>query len=134
MGSAVDSRRPAGSSSSYFESANRSKESIALDFGDAGDLRIARALVDRADIVVENYRSGALARHGLDAAAVASGTRAPSTSPSRDSGAEPEPSLPGYDFLVQAVGGLMSITGQPDGQPGAEPMKVGRRGRRPARR
>ena len=61
----------AGSSSSYFESANRSKQSIALDFGDADDLRIARALVDRADIVIENYRAGALERHGLDAAAVA---------------------------------------------------------------
>ncbi len=60
----------AGSSSSYFESANRSKQSIALDFGDDHDLGIARALVDRADVVIENYRSGALERHGLDAAAV----------------------------------------------------------------
>ena len=108
---------PAGSSSSYFESANRSKQSIALDFGDDGDLRIARALVDRADVVIENYRSGALARHGLDAAAVSE--RNPRvvyvsiTGFGSGAGAE----LPGYDFLLQAVGGLMSITGQPDGPP-----------------
>ncbi len=115
----------AGSSSSYFESANRSKESIALDFGDGGDLRIARALVDRADIVIENYRSGALERFGLDAASV--GQRNPrvvyASITGFGSGAGAE--LPGYDFLVQAVGGLMSITGQPDGQPGGEPLKVG---------
>jgi crotonobetainyl-CoA:carnitine CoA-transferase CaiB-like acyl-CoA transferase len=117
--------RTAGSSSSYFESANRTKESIALDFGDAGDLKIARALVDCADIVVENYRSGALERYGLDAAAV--GERNPRavyvsiTGFGSGVGAE----LPGYDFLVQAVGGLMSFTGHPDGQPGGEPMKVG---------
>lgn len=114
-----------GLSSSYFESANRSKESIALDFGDEGDLRIARALVGRADIVIENYRSGALERYGLDAAAV--GQRNPrvvyASITGFGSGAGAE--LPGYDFLVQAVGGLMSITGQPDGQPGGEPLKVG---------
>lgn len=115
----------AGSSSSYFESANRSKESIALDFGDEGDLRIARALVDRADIVIENYRSGALERYGLDATSV--GERNPrvvyASVTGFGSGAGAE--LPGYDFLVQAVGGLMSITGEPDGRPGGAPMKVG---------
>jgi crotonobetainyl-CoA:carnitine CoA-transferase CaiB-like acyl-CoA transferase len=107
----------AGSSSSYFESANRSKQSIALDFGDPADLAVARALVDRADIVIENYRSGALERHALDAAAVRE--RNPRvvyvsiTGFGSGAGAE----LPGYDFLVQAVGGLMSITGHPDGLP-----------------
>ncbi len=107
----------AGSSSSYFESANRSKQSIALDFGDPADLAIARALVDRADIVIENYRSGALERHALDAGAVLG--RNPRvvyvsiTGFGSSAGAE----LPGYDFLVQAVGGLMGITGQPDGVP-----------------
>ncbi|MEO5919515.1 MAG: CoA transferase [Pseudolysinimonas sp.] len=111
----------AGSSSSYFESANRSKESIALDFAEESDLAIARALVDRADIVIENSRSGALERYGLDAAVVR--RRNPGavyvsiTGFGSGAGAE----LPGYDFLVQAVGGLMSITGEPDG----EPMKVG---------
>jgi crotonobetainyl-CoA:carnitine CoA-transferase CaiB-like acyl-CoA transferase len=115
----------AGSSSSYFESANRSKESIALDFGDDDDLRIARALVDRADIVIENYRSGALARYGLDAAAVAGRNPRVVYASITGFGSGAGADLPGYDFLVQAVGGLMSITGEPDGQPGAEPMKVG---------
>ena len=60
----------AGSSSAYFEAANRSKQSIALDFGDEDDLALARTLVDRADVVIENYRAGALARFGLDATTV----------------------------------------------------------------
>ena len=60
----------AGSSSSYFESANRSQESVALDFTDAADLAVAHALTGRADVVVENYRTGSLERFGLDAASV----------------------------------------------------------------
>ncbi|BDV32237.1 CaiB/BaiF CoA transferase family protein [Microbacterium terricola] len=110
-----------GSSSSYFESANRSKQSIALDFADADDLAVAHRLVARADVVIENYRAGALARFGLDEATVREGNpRVVYTSISGfGSGAGAD--LPGYDFLVQAVGGLMSITGDPDG----EPQKVG---------
>ncbi len=111
----------AGSSSSYFESANRSKQSIALDFGDAEDLRAAVALVDRADVVIENYRSDALARHGLDAAAVRERNPRVVYVSITGFGSGPGAALPGYDFLLQAVGGLMSITGHPDG----EPTKVG---------
>jgi crotonobetainyl-CoA:carnitine CoA-transferase CaiB-like acyl-CoA transferase len=112
---------PVGSSSSYFESANRTKQSIALDFGDAGDLRIARALVDRADIVIENYRAGALERFGLDAASVAERNPRAVYVSITGFGSGAGADLPGYDFLVQAVGGLMSFTGEPDG----DPMKVG---------
>jgi crotonobetainyl-CoA:carnitine CoA-transferase CaiB-like acyl-CoA transferase len=115
----------AGSSSSYFESANRSKASIALDFTDHDDLRVAHALIDRADIVIENYKSGALERHGLDAAAVAERNPRVVYASITGFGSGAGADLPGYDFLVQAVGGLMSITGQPDGHPGGEPMKVG---------
>ncbi len=111
----------AGSSSSYFESANRSKQSIALDFGKADDLRIARALVDRADVVIENYRSGALERHGLDAATVSEQNPRVVYVSITGFGSGAGAALPGYDFLVQAVGGLMSFTGQP----GGEPTKVG---------
>ena len=111
----------AGSSSSYFESANRSKESIALDFSDPADSELARRLTDRADIVVENYRAGSLAKFGLDAQSVrARNPRAIYVSIS-GFGTGEGAGLPGYDFLVQAVGGLMSITGEPDGQP----VKVG---------
>jgi crotonobetainyl-CoA:carnitine CoA-transferase CaiB-like acyl-CoA transferase len=112
---------PVGSSSSYFESANRTKQSIALDFGDAGDLRVARALVDRADIVIENYRAGALERFGLDAASVAERNPRAVYVSITGFGSGAGADLPGYDFLVQAVGGLMSFTGEPDG----DPMKVG---------
>lgn len=111
----------AGSSSAYFESANRSKESIALDFGDAHDLRVAHNLVDRADIVVENYRVGALAKYGLDVHSVRARNPSVIYASVTGFGSNEGAHLPGYDFLVQAVGGLMSITGEPEGQP----VKVG---------
>lgn len=111
----------AGSSSAYFESANRSKESIALDFEDAGDLATAHALVDRADIVVQNYRAGALARFGLDAASVRARNPRAIYLSITGFGSGAGAALPGYDVLVQALGGLMSITGDPAG----EPTKVG---------
>ena len=112
----------AGSSSAYFEAANRSKQSIALDFGDAADLALAHALVDRADIVLENYRARGLERFGLDAASVlARNPRAVYCSITGFGSTGEGAAMPGYDFLVQALGGLMSITGDP----GGEPRKVG---------
>lgn len=111
----------AGSSSAYYESANRTKEAIALDFGDPDDLRRARALVDRADIVIENHKTGSLVKYGLDAAAVrARNPRVVYASITGFGSGKGADEL-GYDFLVQAVGGLMSITGDPEG----EPTKVG---------
>ncbi|MGV8895188.1 MAG: CaiB/BaiF CoA transferase family protein [Rhodoglobus sp.] len=111
----------AGSSSSYFESANRSKQSIALDFGSEADAALARELTDRADIVVENYRTGSLNRFGLDEASVrARNPRVIYASITGFGSGEGAGEL-GYDFLVQAVGGLMSITGEQEG----EPTKVG---------
>lgn len=114
----------AGSSSSYFESANRTKQSVALDFDDAGDLALARELADRADIVVENYRTGALARFGLDAASVRGRNPGVIYASITGFGSGAGAAEPGYDFLLQAVGGLMSITGQPD-EEGGRPTKVG---------
>jgi len=112
----------AGSSSAYFESANRSKQSIALDFAVADDLAVARALVDRADVVIENYRTGALERFGLDAASVlARNPRVVYCSITGFGSSGDGAAMPGYDFLVQALGGLMSITGDA----GGEPRKVG---------
>lgn len=112
----------AGSSSAYFEAANRTKESVALDFADPGDLALARALADRADVVVENYRTGALTRFGLDAASVLErNPRAVYCSITGFGSTGEGAAMPGYDFLVQAVGGLMSITGDA----GGEPRKVG---------
>jgi len=112
----------AGSSSAYFEAANRSKQSIALDFAQPDDLAVARTLVDRADVVLENYRTGSLARFGLDAASVlARNPRVVYCSITGFGSTGEGAAMPGYDFLVQALGGLMSITGDA----GGEPRKVG---------
>lgn len=110
----------AGSTSAYFTAANRSKLSLTLDLTSPADLVVAQTLARRADVMVENFRTGTLDRFGLDYASVA--TRNPGlvyasiTGFGSDKGA----SMPGYDFVVQAVGGLMSITGSPDA-----PQKVG---------
>ncbi|GAB3866497.1 CoA transferase [Nocardioides maradonensis] len=106
--------------SSYFESANRSKQSVELDLDDPADNALARELVRRADVVIENYRVGALDRRGLgydDVAATNPGVVYASIS---GFGSTEGRDLAGYDFLVQAVGGLMSITGEP-----GAPTKVG---------
>jgi crotonobetainyl-CoA:carnitine CoA-transferase CaiB-like acyl-CoA transferase len=109
------------SSSAYFECVNRSKRSIALDLTDPDDLGVARELAARADILVENHKSGALARFGLghdDVSAINPGVIYCSIT---GFGSRAGSAMPGYDFLVQAVGGLMSITGETSG----EPTKVG---------
>ncbi|MDA3625338.1 CoA transferase [Saccharopolyspora oryzae] len=104
-------------SSSYFESVNRGKRSIALDLADPQDRETALDLVRRADVLVENFKTGSLARHGLDqASARAINPRLIYTSIS-GFGSAGGADLPGYDFVVQALGGLMSITGDPDGPP-----------------
>ncbi|WP_344511296.1 CoA transferase [Dactylosporangium maewongense] len=105
--------------SAYFEAANRSKLSVELDLDDPRDLEVAVNLAAGADVVVENFRTGALDARGLGYDAVAE--RNPSVVYCSISGFGPDSSLPGYDFLVQAVGGLMSITGDPQ----ARPVKVG---------
>lgn len=107
--------------STYFGAVNRNKRSAVCDLGTAEGLAAARRLAETADVVVENFRPGVMERFGLDEAslrAVNPGLVYCSiTGFGRDAGA----GLPGYDLLVQAVGGLMSITGGPDG----EPSKVG---------
>lgn len=104
------------SSSAYFEAANRSKRSLAVDLTDPDDVAMVRTLATRADIVVENFRPGALVRYGLDYASVSAAN--PRTIYCSITGFGPRAAdLSGYDFLVQALGGLMSITGDPDGPP-----------------
>ena len=103
----------------YFDAANRSKLGITLDLADPGDAEAARELARRADILVENFRPGALARYGLDHASTLAAN--PGLVHCSISGFGSGSELPGYDFVVQAVGGLMSITGAP----GGEPQKAG---------
>ncbi|MFN8193425.1 MAG: CoA transferase [Nocardioidaceae bacterium] len=106
---------------SYFECVNRSKQSIALDLRDPTDLAVARELAARADVVVENFLTGTMDRLGLgyDELSAANPRLVFCSITGFGSGAGA--ALPGYDFVVQAVGGLMSITGAPDG----DPTKVG---------
>ncbi|WP_258342030.1 CaiB/BaiF CoA transferase family protein [Saccharopolyspora gregorii] len=103
--------------SAYFESVNRSKRSVVLDFDDEQDRDAARELVRRADVLVENFRPGVLARCGLDPDGARELNPALIYASVSGFGSGPGADLPGYDFVVQAVGGLMSITGAPDGPP-----------------
>jgi crotonobetainyl-CoA:carnitine CoA-transferase CaiB-like acyl-CoA transferase len=107
--------------STYYLAVNRNKRSLALDLGDEHGRRAARALAGRADVLVENFKAGSMDRFGLgyqDLARDNPGLVWCSISGfGRGAGA----ALPGYDFLVQAMSGLMSITGPADG----EPTKVG---------
>ncbi|WP_395358940.1 CaiB/BaiF CoA transferase family protein [Streptomyces sp. YH02] len=100
----------------YFLGVNRNKRSVALDLTDPDDLATARAIVGRADVLVENFRPGTMEKLGLgyeDVRATNPGLVYCSvTGFGTDAGAR----LPGYDLLVQAMGGLMSVTGEPDGQ------------------
>ena len=106
--------------SAYFESANRSKKSVELDLGDPSDLALAQELAARCDVVIENFKTGSLDRHGLGYAAVAARNPGVVYASVTGFGSAQGAELGGYDFLVQAVGGLMSITGPP-----GDPTKVG---------
>lgn len=108
-------------SSSYFESVNRSKYSVAFDLSDPRDRGAALELATRADVVVENFRPGSLSRFGLGYDSLSRVNPAVVYCSISGFGSGAGADKPGYDFLVQAVGGLMSITGQTDG----EPTKVG---------
>jgi crotonobetainyl-CoA:carnitine CoA-transferase CaiB-like acyl-CoA transferase len=105
----------------YFQSVNRNKSSVALDLGSADGAAKARALVARADVVVENFRPGVMDKLGLGYDALADQRPGLVYCSITGFGAGPGAALPGYDLLVQALGGLMSITGEADG----EPQKVG---------
>ncbi len=107
-------------SSSYFESANRSKRSVELDLNDSADLRLARELAGRCDVLIENFRTGMLEARGLGYAEVEARNPGVVYASVTGFGSGEGAGLPGYDFLIQAVGGLMSITGSPE-----EPTKVG---------
>ncbi|QJY49734.1 CaiB/BaiF CoA transferase family protein [Pseudonocardia broussonetiae] len=106
-----------GETSTYYLGVNRGKRSIALDLRDEADAAVARELVRRADVVVENFKPGGLARFGLDYDTVrAANPRAVYASISGfGSGAGAH--VPGYDLMVQAISGLMSLTGDADGPP-----------------
>jgi len=103
--------------STYFESVNRSKVSVTLDLNVPADRILALELVSRADVLVENFRPGALQRHGLGYEQVRAFNPGIIYCSITGFGAAGGADLLGYDFVVQAMGGLMSITGDPDGPP-----------------
>jgi crotonobetainyl-CoA:carnitine CoA-transferase CaiB-like acyl-CoA transferase len=102
---------------SYFLSVNRNKRSVVLDLTEPEGLRAARALALGADVVVENFRPGVMDRLGLGYAALAEDNPGLVFCSITGFGAGAGATLPGYDLLIQAVGGLMSVTGAPDGEP-----------------
>lgn len=99
----------------YFESVNRNKESVTLDLTDANDLELARELARRADVLVENFKPGGLAKLGLGYESLAEENPGLVYASISGFGSARGRDLPGYDFIVQALGGLMSITGDPQG-------------------
>ena len=104
--------------STYYLGVNRNKRSVALDLKDDTDVAAARELAQRADVFVENFKPGGLARFGLDYPSVSAGN--PRVVYASISGFGSGPGgrdLPGYDLMVQAISGLMSLTGDADGPP-----------------
>jgi crotonobetainyl-CoA:carnitine CoA-transferase CaiB-like acyl-CoA transferase len=101
--------------STYYLSVNRNKRSIALDFSDPADLVIARNIAANADVVIENFKPGGLQRYGLGYESVAADNPAVIYASITGFGTEGGAGLPGYDLLIQAMSGLMSLTGDPNG-------------------
>ncbi|WP_428837552.1 CaiB/BaiF CoA transferase family protein [Streptomyces olivaceiscleroticus] len=107
----------ADGTAAYFDAANRSKYGLALDLSAPDDAEAARELAARADVLIENFRPGALAKYGLDPASSIAANAGLVHCSITGFGSGEGARLPGYDFVVQAVGGLMSITGEPGGPP-----------------
>jgi crotonobetainyl-CoA:carnitine CoA-transferase CaiB-like acyl-CoA transferase len=112
--------------SPYFLSANRGKQSLTLDFACPEGQEIVRSLAREADVLVENYTVGTLAGYGLGYEELRkTNPRLVYCSITGYGQSGPSAALPGYDYVFQGMGGLMSITGIPEGQPGGEPMRSG---------
>lgn len=110
----------------YFLCANRGKKSVELDIASPDGAEAVRRLAATCDVMVENFKTGGLKKYGLDYASLAAVNPKLVYCSITGFGQDgPDAHRAGYDYMIQAMGGLMSITGQPDGTPGAEPMKVG---------
>ncbi|MBM3390906.1 MAG: CoA transferase [Betaproteobacteria bacterium] len=112
--------------SAYYLSCNRGKKSVAIDIAHAEGRRIVRELARRCDVLVENFKVGGLAKYGLDWDSLREiNPRLVYCSITGFGQDGPYAERPGYDFIVQGMGGLMSVTGEPDGASGGGPQKVG---------
>ncbi|MCJ7452195.1 MAG: CoA transferase [Steroidobacteraceae bacterium] len=121
-----DAEDQATAESAYYLSTNRGKRSVAIDLARPEGQELILGLAAQADVLVENFKVGGLARYGLayaDLRPSNPGLIYLSISAFGQDG--PDAAEPGYDAMIQGMGGLMSVTGVPDGQPGAGPQKVG---------
>ncbi len=110
----------------YYLSANRNKQSVTIDFTRPEGQRLVRELVAKSDIVIENFKVGGLAAYGLDYASLkAVNPKLIYCSITGFGQTGPYAKRAGYDFMIQGLGGLMSLTGRPDGDEGGGPVKVG---------
>lgn len=110
----------------YFLSANRGKWSVTIDMATPEGQKLIRELAAKSDIVMENFKVGGLKKYGLDYESLkAVNPRLIYCSLTGFGQNGPYAQRAGYDFMIQGMGGIMSVTGQPDGAPGAEPMKIG---------
>jgi formyl-CoA transferase len=115
-----------GADAAYYLACNRGKKSLTLDIAKPDGQAIARALARKSDVLVENFKVGDLARYGLDYASLApENPRLVYCSITGFGQDGPYSDRPGYDFVVQGLGGLMSVTGERDDLPGGGPQKVG---------
>nr|WP_315596192.1 CaiB/BaiF CoA-transferase family protein [uncultured Cupriavidus sp.] len=114
------------SQASYFAACNRNKRSVTVDMATAEGQKLIRELACQSDVVVENFKTGGLKRYGLDYDTLSAlNPRLIYCSITGFGQTGPYAARPGYDLLIQAMSGLMSITGQADGDPGAGPIRVG---------
>lgn len=114
------------SEAAYYLSANRNKRSVTIDFTQAEGQRLVRELAAKSDIVIENFKVGGLAAYGLDYQSLkAINPRLIYCSITGFGQTGPYARRAGYDFMIQGLGGLMSLTGRPEGEEGAGPVKVG---------
>jgi crotonobetainyl-CoA:carnitine CoA-transferase CaiB-like acyl-CoA transferase len=112
--------------SAYFLCTNRNKKSVALDIASPAGQASIRALAMQSDILIENFKVGGLAKYGLDYASLSQlNPRLIYCSITGFGQTGPYAQRPGYDFMIQGMGGLMSLTGQPDSEEGGGPVKVG---------
>ncbi|EPF80562.1 CoA transferase [Acinetobacter gyllenbergii] len=110
----------------YYQSTNRNKLSVAIDIATPEGQELIKALIQDTDVVIENYKAGSLKKYGLDYAALSAinpGLVYCSITGFGQDG--PRAEEPGYDFIIQGMGGLMSVTGEKDDLPGGGPQKVG---------
>jgi formyl-CoA transferase len=115
-----------GRVAAYFLSCNRGKKSAAIDFARAEGAALVQRFARQADVVVENFKVGGLEKFGLDARSLrAANPRLVYASITGFGQDGPYAERAGYDYIIQGMGGLMSITGRPDGEPGGGPMRVG---------